>query len=243
MEAKGKPTAEELTLLEPFRDELPAEVFGEAYTPPVSNGSGQDRKLLRTAHKLLEEAGWTLEAGKRVNAKGEQLDIEFLLFSPSFERVINPYIENLKRLGIAGRIRLVDSAQYERRVKSFDFDVTTRRYVLRLTPGQEIVNYWGSVTADADGSLNLAGIKNPVVDKLIDKALAAGSREELNTIMRATDRVLRAGHYWVPHWYKAAHNMAFWDKFAWPETKPRYGRGIIATWWYDAQKAAKLEQR
>lgn len=243
MEASGMPSPEELALLEPFRDELPAEVFGEPYTPPVSSGRGQDRQLLRNADALLREAGWTLKDGKRVDAKGEQFEIEFLLFSPAFVRVINPYIENLKRLGIAGTIRLVDSAQYERRVKSFDFDLTTRRYVLRLTPGVEMVNYWGSATASTEGSLNLSGIANPVVDKLIDTALAAKSRNELIAATRAIDRVLRSGHYWVPHWFKAEHNMAFWDKFSWPEKKPRYDRGIIATWWYDAEKAAKLETR
>lgn len=243
MKAAGKPTPDELRLLEPFRDRLPPEVFGEAYTPPVSSGRGQDRNLLRVADRLLNEAGWQLKEGRRVNSEGTQLDIEFLLFSTAFTRIVNPYIENLKLLGIDGRIRLVDVAQYERRTKSFDFDVTTRRYVLRLTPGVEMKNYWGSSTANVDGSLNLSGIADPVIDALIDKALAAKSRAELVTATRAIDRVLRAGHYWVPHWYKAAHHMAFWDKFSWPATKPKYDRGIIATWWYDAKKAAKLKAR
>lgn len=243
MKAEGKPSPDELALLEPFRDQLDPAVFEDVYSPPVSSGQGQDRNLLREANRLLTEAGWTLKDGKRIDANGLQLDIEFLIFSPSFERIINPYIENLRLLGIDGKIRLVDSAQYERRTKSFDFDVTTRRYVLRLTPGVEMRNYWGSATRDVDGSLNLAGIADPVIDALIDKALAAGSRAELVTATRAIDRVLRAGHYWVPHWYKASHNVATWDKFSWPATKPKYDRGIIATWWYDKEKAAKLAAR
>ena len=243
MKAEGKPSPQELALLEPFRDQLPPAVFEDVYTPPVSNGSGQDRKLLREADRLLREAGWTLQNRKRANASGEVLKIEFLLFSKSFERIINPYIENLKRLGIEASIRLVDSAQYERRVKDFDFDLTTRRYVLRLTPGLEMINYWGSATAETQGSLNLAGVADPVIDKLIDKALSANTREELMTAARAIDRVLRAGHYWVPHWYKASHNVALWDKFSWPKVKPKYDRGIIATWWYDTAKAEKLKNR
>ncbi len=243
MKAQGKPSPEELALLEPFRDQLPPEVFEEVYSPPVSSGSGRDRKLLREADRLLRKAGWTLQNRKRANAKGKQLKIEFLLFSKAFVRVINPYIANLKRLGIDAHIRLVDTAQYQRRVKSFDFDITTRRYVLRLTPGLEMVNYWSSATAHTDGSLNLSGIADPVIDALINKALSAKSRDELTNATRAIDRILRASHYWVPHWYKAAHNVAFWDKFSWPETKPKYDRGIIRTWWYDEKKAASLKQR
>lgn len=243
MKAQGKPSPEELALLEPYRDQLPPEVFEEVYSPPVSSGGGRDRKLLREADKLLREAGWTLQNRKRANAKGEQLKIEFLLFSKAFVRVINPYIANLKRLGIDAHIRLVDTAQYQRRVESFDFDITTRRYVLRLTPGLEMINYWNSVTAQTDGSLNLSGIADPVIDALINKALGAKSRAELTNATRAIDRILRASHYWVPHWYKAAHNVAFWDKFSWPATKPKYDRGIIRTWWYDEKKAARLKQR
>ncbi|MEQ8823521.1 MAG: extracellular solute-binding protein [Filomicrobium sp.] len=243
MKAQGKPSPEELALLEPFRDQLPKEVFEDVYTPPVSSGSGKDRKLLREADKLLREAGWTVKNQKRVNAKGEVMKIEFLLFSKAFVRIVNPYVENLGRLGIDANVRLVDSAQYQRRVKDFDFDITTRRFVLRLTPGLEMINYWGSATARTQGSLNLAGISDPVIDKLIDKALSAKTRAELVAAARAIDRVLRAGHYWIPHWYKASHHMAFWDKFSWPKVKPKYERGIIATWWYDQEKAGKLQAR
>ena len=240
MKAAGPPGPDELALLEPYREKLPKEVFGEPYSPPVSDGSGSDRRLLREAGRLLSEAGWEVKGGKRVNAKGDVLEVEILIFSPSFERIIGPYVENLKRIGIQAQLRRVDAAQYERRVKAFDFDLTTQRYVMRLIPGNELRNYWSSAAALTDGSFNLAGISDPVIDALIAKVMAANSRSELVAATRAIDRVLRAGHYWVPHWYKAAHHLAFWNKFAWPTVKPKYDRGVIHTWWYDTEKAAKL---
>ena len=240
MKATGKPSPEELALLEPYRDQLPPEVFDEPYVPPVSDGSGSDRRLLRTAAKLLEEAGWELKGNQRVNKNGEVLSIEFLVYEPTFERVIAPYIKNLKSLGIDAYIRRVDPAQFERRVKAFDFDIITQRFSMRLTPGAELLNFFGSEAADTEGSFNRAGIKNPVVDALAQKALEAQSREELVTAIRALDRVLRAGHYWIPQWYKASHHIAYWNKFGRPETKPKYDRGIVDTWWYDAEKASKL---
>ncbi len=243
MKAVGKPSPEELELLEPFRGQIPDSAFDEPYMPPVSNASGADRKLLRTAATLLEEADWNLKDGKRVSADGKKLKIEILIFSKIFIRVIDPYVKNLERLGIAANIRLVDAAQYQRRLKSFDFDITTSRFVLPLTPGIEMKNYWGSNTAKQDGSFNLAGIANPAIDALIDKAITAKSRDELHTVARAIDRILRASHYWVPHWYKASHTVAFWNKFSWPETKPKYARAIIDTWWFDDNKAAALAQK
>ena len=137
-------------------------------------------------------------------------------------------------------MRMVDPAQYERRMKSFDFDASTQRYSLRLTPGIELRGYWGSEAAKVDGSFNLAGISDPAVDALADKIIGAKSRKELVAATRAIDRVLRAGHYWVPHWYKASHNLAYWNKFSRPGTKPKYDPGVLDTWWYDSQKAAAL---
>lgn len=240
MKAQGAPSEAELKLLEPFRDSLPKDVFGEPYTPPVSNGSGQDRKLLREAARLLSAAGWTVKDGRRVNAAGQAMDIEFLLFAPTFERIVAPFVKNLKLLGIDARIRFVDPAQFQERLKNFDFDIITQRYVLRITPGVEIRSFWGSDAAKTDGSYNLSGIAHPAVDAMIEHVTGATSREELVTAARALDRVLRAGHYWVPHWYKAAHNIAYWDKFSRPETKPAFARGIIDLWWYDKAKADKL---
>ena len=240
MKAVGVPSPKELKLLEPYRDRLPKEVFAKPYSPPVSNGSGKDRTLLRKASRLLREAGWTMKDGKRVNAKGEPMGIEFLIFSPSFERIIAPFVKNLKLLGLSPSIRRVDPAQYQERVKSFDFDITTQRYVMPNTPGVQLRNYWGSAAADFKGSQNLAGIKNPIIDALIEKIIAAKNRAELTIAARAIDRVLRSEHYWVPHWYKASHTIAYWNKFSRPKVKPRYSRGIISTWWYDDAKADKL---
>lgn len=238
MKAHGAPGEDELKLLSASKDKLPAAVFGPVYVPPVTDGSGTDRRLLSQAAKLLDEAGWTSQGGKRVK-NGETLAIEFLIDEPSFERVLGPYINNLKAIGIDANIRRVDAAQYERRVKSFDFDIITTRFVMRLTPGVELKAYFGSQAAKQDGSRNLAGIADPVIDGLVDTALEAHGRGELDTAVNALDRVLRAGHYWVPHWYKAAHNIAVWNKFSWPEKKPKYDRGID-TWWFDAAKAAKV---
>jgi len=234
-------------LLAPFRDRLPPEVLtGPPYTPPVTDGSGTDRRRLREAVKLLAEAGWKLKPGARpvlTNAKGEMLDVEFLITDPTSERIANPYAQNLRLMGINATIRRIDAAQYERRVKSYDFDIVTARFVLRLTPGPELNNYFSSQSARTDGSFNLAGIVDPVVDALIGKVQEARSRAELLTATHALDRVLRAGHYWVPHWYKAAHNLAFWNKYARPTVKPKYARGVLDTWWYDAAKAARLPGR
>ncbi len=240
MKAEAKPSPEELALLEPYREKLSPDVLGEPVSAPISDGSGSDRKLLRDASRLLTEAGWAQNGAVRTNAKGETLTLEILDFSPSFERIVLPYLKNLKAIGIDATLRRVDPAQYERRVKSFDFDLTTKRYSMRLTPGIELKTYWGSESAKTDGSFNLAGIADPVVDAMIEKIMAAKSRPELEIAARAADRVLRAGHYWVPHWYKASHHLAFWNKFSRPGTKPKYARGVIDTWWYDADKAQRL---
>jgi microcin C transport system substrate-binding protein len=240
MKAEGKPSSDELALLEPFRDKLPAEVFETPYVPPQSDGSGADRKLLRAAAELLTAAGYEVKNGRRVNANGEPLDIEFLIFDSGFERILGPYVENLKRIGVGAEVRRVDPAQYQRRLKSFDFDIVTQRYSMRLVPGVELNSFFGTGAARMDGSFNLAAISDPVVDALIAKATAAKSRAELVAATRALDRVLRTGHYWVPHWYKASHHLAFWNRFSWPPRKPRYDRGVIDTWWYDPGKAATL---
>ncbi len=241
MKAEGLPGPDELALLEPWRGQVPEAVFGEAILPPVSNSSGQDRALLRRASRLLSEGGWNIVDGKRQNSDGENFQIEFLIFAPTFERVIAPYVKNLEILGIDASIRRVDPSQFVERVKSFDFDIVTQRYVIPNTPGVELRNYWSSDAANLSGSRNLSGIADPAIDAMIEAVLGARSRADLGTAARALDRILRAGHYWVPHWFKASHNVAFWDRFSWPETSPRYARGIIDTWWYDSDKALRLE--
>ena len=240
MKAEGEPSEDERTLLTGLGVPVSDAALGPAYLPAKSDGSGQDRNLLQKAGKLLDEAGWTVKNGVRVNAQGEPLKLEILMFEQAFERIAAPYVKNLKLLGIDASIRMVDPAQYQQRLKDFDFDITTERYVMRNTPGVELRSYFGSAAAKMSGSLNLAGISDPAVDALIERVIAAKSREELNTAARALDRVLRAGHYWVPHWYKASNNIAYWDKFSRPATKPRFDRGILDTWWYDEAKAAKL---
>jgi microcin C transport system substrate-binding protein len=241
MKAKGKPSEAELALLEPFRSQLPPEVFEEPYRPPVSDGSGKDRKLLQVADKLLNEAGWKIKDGKRTNAKGEVLDLEFLIRNdPTEERILTAYVENLSKLGLAVSVRRVDPAQYERRLKTRDFDVTGARFRLLLTPGVEMRNLWSSDAATTDGTQNLAGISHPAIDALIAKAVEAKSREELQVALRALDRVLRAGHYWVSNWYKPVHHIAHWDRYSRPARTPRYDVGLDS-WWYDAAKAAKLK--
>jgi microcin C transport system substrate-binding protein len=236
MKAEGEPSEAERVLIENLGVDVDPDVLGPVPVPPKSDGSGRDRASLQRASKLLDEAGWRIKDRKRVNEAGDQLTVEFLTFAPTFERIIAPYVKNLSLLGIDARIRRVDPAQFQQRLKDFDFDITTSRFAMRITPGVELRSYFGSRAADMGGSLNLAGIKDPAVDALIEKIIGAPSREEMNSAARALDRVLRAGHYWVPHWYKPSHTIAYWDKFGRPETKPKFDRGILDTWWSeDAQ--------
>lgn len=240
LKAEGTPSAEELALLEPHRASLRPEVFGEAVLPPVSDGSGQDRRLLREASRLLDEAGWTTDGTIRRNARGETLDIEFLIEGPVFERVLAPYVKNLKLLGINATVRTVDPAQYQKRFESYDYDATIGRFTAGLTPGDNLRIFFASESANRPGTYNLSGIASPAIDALIDQVVAARTREELNVAGRALDRVLRAEQFWVPNWYNANHWIAYWDKFGRPEIKPKYDRGIIDTWWYDEAKAKRI---
>ena len=235
--AEGKPSPEELVLLEPLRADLPPEVFGEAYLPPVSDGSGQDRKLLRQASELLTEAGWRLQNGGRVNDKGERLSIEFLLDDPGFERILGPYVRNLRLIGVDASIRQVESAQYEQRQKEFDFDVLSSRFGVSQTPGTELLVFFDSKNADAVGGYNRSGLKSRAVDSLIESVTQAKTREDLTVAARALDRTLRATHFWVPCWYKGSYTVAYWDRFGKPDIKPKFARGIVDTWWIDPAKA------
>jgi microcin C transport system substrate-binding protein len=238
--AMGKPSEAEVALLEPFRGKVPDEVFGEPFVPPVSDGSGQDRTLLRKASQLLQEAGYPIKNGKRVDAKGEPITIEFLIDEPTFEPHHMPYIKNLGVLGIDATLRIVDPVQGNKRTSDFDFDVTVQRYSFSSTPGDSLRTSLSSQAAAINGTQNLAGIADPAIDAMIDKAINANTREELTMACRALDRLVRAGRYWVPQWYLASYRIAYWDTFAHPATKPRYGRGVPETWWYDPAKAAKL---
>jgi microcin C transport system substrate-binding protein len=243
MMAQGAPSPEETVLLEPFRAQLPAEVFGEPYTPPVSDGSGEDRALLRTAAQLLGEAGCPIQNGRRVLADGAPFTLEFLIDEPSFQPHHMPLIRNLKVLGIDASLRIVDPVQYRARRDEFDFDVTIDRFSFSSTPGDSLRSFFSAQAAALKGSNNLAGIADPAVDALIETIIAAGSRPALVTACRALDRVVRSGRYWIPNWYKASHWIAYWDVFGRPPAQPRYFRAIPETWWYDSQKGAKIKLR
>ena len=243
MMAVGKPSPEELALLEPFRGKVPDEVFGEPFVPPVSDGSGQDRTLLRKASALLQEAGFQVKNGKRVLPDGEPITIEFLLDEPSFQPHHMVFIKNLTTLGIDATVRMVDPVQFKKREDDFDFDLVVQRSSFSSTPGDSLRSYFSSQAANLKGSQNLAGISDPVIDTLIERIVAADNRPDLVTACKALDRIIRSGRYWVPHWYKASHWIAYWDVLGRPPTKPRYARGIPETWWYDRDKAAKLDQR
>ncbi|KQO66757.1 extracellular solute-binding protein [Methylobacterium sp. Leaf89] len=240
LKATGRPAPEELALLDPMRGDLPAEVFGEAWSPPNSDGSGQDRALLSRAVALLREAGCTRDGGVIRLASGKPLEIEFLDNDPVFQPVTQPFIRNLGLIGIRASIRLVDPSQYQARVKDFDFDLTARRFASGLTPGPELREAYGSRAAGTPGSSNLAGIANPAIDALIERVTEATSRTDMIHAARALDRVLRAGRYWVPMWYKADHRLALWDVYGRPAKGPTYDLGAPSVWWYDAAKARRI---
>jgi len=242
LKAGGAPAPEELALLEPLRSALRPEVFAAVELPPESDGSGQDRKLLREASQLLDASGWHVTDGLRRNAGGETLKVEFLIESPIFERILGPYVRNLRVLGIDATIRVVDDAQYQSRLENFDYDIISSRFAAGLTPGDDLRIFFGSASANAPGSYNLSGVTSQAIDALIDRVVEARSREELNVAGRALDRVLRAEHFWVPNWHKGSFWIAVWDKFGRPAVKPRYDRGIVDTWWYDAKAAAAIGQ-
>ncbi|MGZ8402894.1 MAG: extracellular solute-binding protein [Rhodoplanes sp.] len=242
MMANGPPSSEELALLERFRGRVPDEAFGEPFVPPVSDGSGQDRALLRRAAQLLQEAGFPVKDGRRVDARGNEVTIEFLIDEPTFQPHHMLFIKNLNVLGIAASLRMVDPVQYRARVNDFDFDVTVQRFSFSTLPGETLRSYFSSQAAATKGSYNLSGMADPAVDALIDAVIAANTRAELVIAAQALDRVIRAGRYWIPHWYKASHWIAYWDLFGRPAAKPRYARGIPETWWYDREKASKTER-
>lgn len=243
MMAKGKPDNAELALLEPFRGKVPDEVFGEPYVPPVTDASGQDRQWLRRGAQLLNDAGCALKNGKRVLPNGKPITVEFLIDEPTFQPHHLPYIKNLGVLGIDATLRVVDPVQYRARVDGFDFDITVERFSFSATPGDSLRTFFSSQAAATKGSQNLAGIADPAVDALVDIIIAAKTRDELTAACKALDRVIRAGRYWIPHWYKGSHWIAYWDVFGHPAGKPRYFRGIPETWWYDRDKAANLQKK
>jgi microcin C transport system substrate-binding protein len=239
--AEGKPSPEELALLEPLRNDIPAEAFGEAVMQPVSNASGRDRKLLGEASRLLAEAGWKRKGSLVENEKGERLVLEILVNDEVFIRSDSPFVENMRAVGIDASIRLVDPAQYAARQNEYDFDVMSLALLLDATPTYDsLENIFHSRAATVSGSRNLPGTASPAVDKLVAIAGNAKSRDELTVALWALDRVLRARMDWIPNWHSANHRAAFWDMFGFVEPKPDYGFPIETMWWFDKDKAAAI---
>ncbi|MEE4235803.1 MAG: extracellular solute-binding protein [Anderseniella sp.] len=238
----GLPEGKELDILNEVKDQVPAEVFTAQYTNPSYATPQDKRNNLRTAAKLLSEAGWSVGNDRMLrNGAGQAFEIEFLLVSPLFERVVLPYVSQLELLGIKSTVRTIDSAQYERRVQAFDYDCIVGSWGQSLSPGNEQRNFWGSEAADREGSRNFVGIKNPAVDKLIDRIIFAKDREELVAACRALDRVLLWNHYVVPMWNIPYERIAFWNRFGRPEKLPDHSLGFPAIWWWDEAKAAKVK--
>ncbi len=242
--AEGEAVPEERALLERAGADLPEAQLASPYTPPVTDGSGRIRRQLRAAGRLLDEAGWPVaEDGKRRNADDETLVVEFLNDSPWFERIIQPYVKNLQQLGIDASMLSVDTAQEEERRKSFDYDIVTARFALPPTPGVEIGAFFHSSSSGQEGSFNLSGIRDPAIDRLVDAIGAAQSRAEHSVAVSALDRVLRSGHYWVPHWNLPAHRIAYWNVFGRPDRKPPFDPAFIDTWWVNPEPPAEVLEK
>ena len=233
--SSGLPSQAELAYLNPYIDQLPKEIFNEEYSNPKTDGSGFIRNELQEATKLLQEAGWKLRDGKLENSNGEPFEFEILLVSPAFERIVLPFIDNLEKLGINASLRTIDSSQYQKRVESFDFDMVVFTFSQSLSPGNEQRNFWSSGAADTNGSRNIIGIKNNVIDLLIENLINAKDREDLITISRALDRVLLWNYYVIPQWHISAYRVLYWDMFDQPKQKPKYSLGFD-TWWVNQNK-------
>ena len=241
--AKGEPQGEELALLQSLKSPLPEGTLGAVPVMPVSNGSGSDRTLLRKANQLFAAAGWPRDGGQLVNGNGQPFTVEILIRSPTFERILAPFVANLKRLGVQASILLVDPAQFRRRLDTFDFDMVGSAFNLGAVPtAASLENFFGSATRDREGSRNYSGISNPAVDELIEMVARADGIEELTVRLTALDRVLRNLHSWIPNWNGANHRVAHWDLFGMPAEKPDYDFPVETTWWWDAEKAAKLDR-
>ncbi len=234
------PSKEEMKLLEPLKEQIPETIFTKEFKAPITDGSGYNRESLRKAKKLLEEAGWKISQGKLRDSSGKIFEIEFLINSPGFERITGPYIKNLDKLGINAKIRTVDSAQYQKRMETFDFDMIVHVFTSSNSLGNEQIDYWHSSKADVPGSRNLIGIKNQAVDEMVEKLVHAKNKENLITTAKALDRILLNNHYVIPQWHVRSFRIAYWDKFGQPKTRPLYDLGLDS-WWLDQEKDQKLK--
>ncbi|MDB5315752.1 MAG: transporter substrate-binding protein [Rhodospirillales bacterium] len=239
--ATGLPAGDELAVLEPFRAQLPAALFTEEYRLPVTDGSGNNREGLRRALALLREAGWTVRDRRLVNAQGQPFEFEILIQGATFERIALPYVQTLERLGITARVRTVDPAQYQVRVDAFDYDMTVDSMGQSLSPGNEQRDFFTCEKARENGSQNVTGICNPVVDALVEQVVNAPDRAALVARTRALDRVLLWGNHVIPQWHLRSFRIAWWDKFGKPARNPKYGIGLDS-WWIEAQRVGTVEE-
>ena len=241
--ATGAPEGDELALLEAYRGRISNEVFSQEYNPPKNDGSGNIRQNLRQASKILTASGWVVKKSQRINEKtGKPLKFEILLVSPLFERIVLPFVKNLEKLGVSASVRTVDPSQYRRRLDTYDFDVIVGGFGQSLSPGNEQRSFWGSASADIEGGRNTIGIKDPVIDELIEKVIAAPNRKALVTSVRALDRLLQWGHWVIPHWHAKYDRIAYWDKFGRPTITPLQGNQFVA-WWVDPKKEQALKSK
>ena len=235
MASSGIPRGLELEVLQEYGERLPPELFAQPFDPPRTDGSGNVRGNLRSAQKLLAGAGWRVIDNALVHGETrEPMTVEFLLLSPAHERIVGPIRENLKRLGVRSRIRTVDSSQYQNRLQSFDYDIIVAYWRQTLNPGNEQRNFWSSAAADFNGSRNYAGVRHPVVDELIERVIAAESRQMQVALTRALDRVLLWGHYVIPGWYSDTYRLVYWNRLGRPDPVPPNSLGFPETWWSES---------
>jgi microcin C transport system substrate-binding protein len=243
--SSGIPQGKELEILQSVKDQVPADLFSRPYTNPVGGSQQADRGNLREALALFRDAGYEIRNTKLTNVKtGEPFSFEFLVDDPATERFVLFYKPSLQRVGMTVNVRVVDSAQYENRLRQWDFDIIVASWGESLSPGNEQRGFWSSQAADIPGSRNVIGIKNPAVDTLIERVIFAKDRDELVAATKALDRVLLWNFYVVPQWTYGKQRTARWDRFGHPQNMPKYGAAAFPTiWWWDADKAAKVPQR
>lgn len=234
--SSGLPEGLELEILTPFKDQLPSKIFTDVFELPTSDGSGRNRRNISKATALLKEAGYEIVQGKLIHSQTKQpLRMEFVINQPTFERVVLPYVKTLKdKLGIEASLRFLDTSQYQNRLDSFDFDVAITTFGQSLSPGNEQRDFWGCAAKDKEGGRNLAGICDPVIEKLIDRVIFAKDRAELVAATKALDRVLLWNHFVVPQWHIAAERIARWTAFKHPEPTPAFSAGLPVIWWHEA---------
>jgi microcin C transport system substrate-binding protein len=236
--SSGLPEGEELEVLDSVRDLVPPSVFTEIYTNPVSGDAARLRANLRTALTLLNEAGYTLDGNRLLDASGNQLSIEVLMHQTSLEPIAQNLITNLGQIGVAVTLRMVDTPQYINRIRSFDYDMIYSSWAQSFSPGNEQRYFFGSSSVNEEGSRNYAGIADPGIDALIEKLIVADDRETQLAVVKALDRVLLHHHYVVPGYALTYSRTARWNRFSRPDTLPEFGNGFPTIWWWDAEKAA-----